>query len=217
MKTENFELTIPTHISCTLYENDEIDEIIISIIKECKNFSVQTDSVFTIKVKILLAKFKKNKLVKERLQEIDDTINTPEFKVNSLYFITNIIGKLKNLKLISFFVKNDINFSRVVQSDTKSISYFNFSVIEGIFDLTKIFDRRNLDNFNKNLISMNILPSKYIERIPYFYMKTDILLKVIEGMVEVGALINFDITDFVDIKIEKDDPLLLIKTDYSIY
>jgi hypothetical protein len=219
MITENaFELSIPTHISCSLYENDEIDNILISVLKDCKNHAFEkTENTYTVKVDSLLKVFKKNKDIKEILTTIDNTISTAEFKPNSVYFLINILGKLKNLKLITFIKKNDINYSKVIKTDIRTVSFFNFSIIEGIFDLTKIFDRKNLDNFNRNLIAMNILPSKYMDRIPYFYMKTDVLLQIIQTMIDSGSLVNLNLLDYIDVKLEKDDPLLLVKTDYSIY
>jgi hypothetical protein len=219
MITENiFELSIPTHISCFLYENDEIDNILISALNDCKNFSIEkTENLYTVKANDLLKVFKKNKDVKEVIINIDNTINTLEFKPNSIYFLLNILNKLKNLKLITFFIKNDINHSKITKNDIKTMSFFSFTIIEGVFDLTKIFDRKNLDNFNKNLIAMNVLPSKYMDRIPYFYMKTDVLLSIIQAMIDNGGLVNFNLNNYIDIKLEKDDPLLLVKTDYSIY
>jgi hypothetical protein len=219
MITENtFELSIPTHISCSLYENDDVDNILISVLKDCKNHAFEkTENTYTVKVDSLLKVFKKNKDIKEILTTIDNTISTAEFKPNSVYFLINILGKLKNLKLITFIKKNDINYSKVIKTDIRTVSFFNFSIIEGIFDLTKIFDRKNLDNFNRNLIAMNILPSKYMDRIPYFYMKTDVLLQIIQTMIDSGSLVNFNLLDYIDVKLEKDDPLLLVKTDYSIY
>lgn len=216
--SNTFELSIPTHISCHLYERNEIDNLIISaIVKDCKNYAVESDDVYTVKPEALLKAFAKNKDIKTLIIEIDKTISTLEFKPNSVYFLSNIISRLKNLKLITFIFLNDVDFSRVLKSDSKNLSFFNFVIIEGVFDLTKVFDRKNLDAFNKNLIHINILPQKYLDRRPYVYVKASTLFDIMFKMEELGLLKNFNLFELIDPKFEKDDPLLLLKTDYTIY
>jgi hypothetical protein len=215
---KTFELSIPTHISCVLYKNDEIDNLLISIItKECRNYAMDSADVYSVKVNELVKAFQKRKELKELIEEVDKTINTQDFKPNSIYFLTNIIQRLENLKIITFVFSNDNNFTRILKYDTKSIISFNFTILEGIFDLTKILDRRDLDSFNKSLIQMSILPSKYLERRPYVYMKTDVLFHIIDAIEANKALEDTPMLDFIDPKLERDNPMLLIKTDYTIY
>jgi hypothetical protein len=213
-----FDLSIPTHISCALYEKNEIDNLIISLIKkDCKNYAVDSVDVYSVNPDSLLKAFQKSKLIKDIISKIDETINTSDFKPNSVYFLNNIIAKLTNLRLITFVFLKDVDFTRILKTDIKNLGFFNFTIIEGTFDLTKIFDRKSLDIFNRNLIQMNILPSKYMERRPYVYMKADVLFDIIDVMNSNGLLKNFDLFNYIDPKLEKDDPMLLLKTDYSIY
>jgi hypothetical protein len=213
-----FDLSIPTHISCALYEKNEIDSLIISLIKkDCKNYAVDSVDVYSVSPESLLKAFQKSKIIKDIVVEIDKTINTSDFKPNSVYFLNNIIAKLTNLRLITFVFLKDVDFTRILKTDIKNLGLFNYTIIEGNFDLTKIFDRKSLDIFNRNLIQMNILPSKYMERRPYVYMKTDVLFDIIDVMNSNGLLKEFDLFNYIDPKLEKDDPMLLIKTDYSIY
>ena len=213
-----FDLSIPTHISCALYEKNEIDNLIISLIKkDCKNYAVDSVDVYSVNPDSLLKAFQKSKLIKDIISKIDETINTSDFKPNSVYFLNNIIAKLTNLRLITFVFLKDVDFTRILKTDIKNLGFFNFTIFEGTFDLTKIFDRKSLDIFNRNLIQMNILPSKYMERRPYVYMKADVLFDIIDVMNSNGLLKNFDLFNYIDPKLEKDDPMLLLKTDYSIY
>jgi len=215
---KTFELSIPTHISCVLYKNDEIDNLLISIItKECRNYAIDSADVYSVKVNELMKAFQKRKELKELIKEVDKTINTQDFKPNSIYFLTNIIQRLENLKIITFVFSSDNNFTRILRYDTKSIVSFNFTILEGIFDLTKILDRRDLDSFNKSLIQMSILPSKYSERRPYVYMKTEVLFHIIDAIEANKSLEDIHMLDFIDPKLERDNPMLLIKTDYTIY
>lgn len=213
-----FELSIPTHISCVLYKNDEIDDTLISIItQDCKNYAVESNDIYSVKVSELFKAFQKRKEIKKMVEDIDKSINTNEFKPNSIYFLNNIIGRLHNLKLITFIFSKERDFSKILKIEQKNIVSFNFNILEGIFDLTKVFDRRDLDSFNKSLIQMNILPSKYLERRPYVYMKTEVLFHIIDAMDVNKSLESLEILDFIDPKLERDNPMLLLKTDYTIY
>ena len=105
---KTFELSIPTHISCVLYKNDEIDNLLISIItKDCKNYAIESADVYSVKVNELVKAIQKRKEIKEFVEEIDKTINTQDFKPNSIYFLTNIIQRLENLKIITFVFSSD--------------------------------------------------------------------------------------------------------------
>lgn len=213
-----FELGIPTHISCVLHNNDAVDVKLLEIItKECKNYVLESNDFYSVKVNDLLKAFQKRKEIKEMVEEIDRNINSSDFKPNSIYFLSNIIGKLNNLKLITFVISNEKDFSKILKFEQKNIISFNFNIIEGIFDLTKVFDRTDLDTFNKNLIQMGIFPSKYLERRPYVYMKTEVLFHIIDAIDANKSLDSLQLIDFIDPKLEKDNPMLLVKTDYTIY
>ena len=70
---------------------------------------------------------------------------------------------------------------------------------------------------NKKVIEYNIMPNKYLERSPYFYMKASLLFDIL-GQLEIdGTLSTFDLLDHIDEKLEQDDPTLLVKTDYTPY
>jgi hypothetical protein len=94
---------------------------------------------------------------------------------------------------------------------------FYFKIEEGIFDLTQVFGRSQLDIINKKIIEYKIMPNKYLERSGYFYMQASLLFEIL-GQLEIdGTLSTFDLLDHIDQKLEEDDPVLLVKTDYTPY
>ena len=75
----------------------------------------------------------------------------------------------------------------------------------------------NSITFLWSVIEYNIMPNKYLERSPYFYMKASLLFDIL-GQLEIdGTLSTFDLLDHIDEKLEQDDPTLLVKTDYTPY
>ena len=217
-----FELEIPTHISFTLYKNDYIDNLIISRVKkECRNESKKKNE-FIVSLDDFQNAIKTSTFLKAEIQKTlgQDTLPNPNFKPNSIFFLQSIIKRLSNLSKITFKISDAKIYSRLVKVDGgKEILSFHFNIIEGVFDLTKILDREQLDNFNKRFMDIGVMKNKYLERIPYFYIKATTLFDVLSQFddFQMDAMNGFDIITAVDPKIEEDDPILLVKTDYTPY
>jgi len=217
---KRFELEIPTHIAFTLYTNDYIDNLIISKVKkECKNESDNT-SEFNVSLEQFEMAIKTSAFLRAELQKtIDqDLLPNPNFKPNSIFFLQSIIARLSNLERITFKISNNKLFSRLIKLENgREIVSFHFNILEGIFDLTQILNREQLDTFNKKFIDIGILSNKYLNRDSYFYIKAALLFDVLAEMEESQLMDAFDIITSIDPKLEEDDPILLIKTDYTPY
>ena len=215
-----FELEIPTHISFTLYKNDYIDGLIISRVKkECKNESERPNE-FTLTLDrfngaIRTSAFLRAELTKSMNQ---DLLPNPNFKPNSIFFLQSIINRLPNLQKITFKISNDKIFTRLVKVEgNREIVSFHFNILEGHLDLTRILTREQLDTFNKRFMEVGIMKNKFLERAPYFYIKATLLFDILSDLDQAQVLEAFDIITAVDPKIEEDDPILLVKTDYTPY
>ena len=217
---KQFELEIPTHIAFTLYTNDYIDNLIISKVKkECKNNSDNT-SEFNVSLEQFEKAIQTSAFLRAELQKTMDQelLPNPNFKPNSIFFLQSILARLSNLERITFKISNNKLFSRLVKLENgHEIVSFHFNIIEGIFDLTQILDREQLDTFNKKFIDIGILSNKYLDRASHFYIKAALLFDILAEMEESQIMDAFDIITSIDPKIEEDDPILLVKTDYTPY
>ena len=215
-----FELGIPTHISFTLFKYDYFDSILISRVKkECKNLS-KVDGEYLVKKESFLNAIKTSKRVNNIIKKAEDFgyVPNPAIKPNSVYFLCSIFNRLPNLEFLSIKVNDDKKYSRLIKNESGlPILSFHFNILEGIFDLTKLLERKELDLFNKTLIDFNILENKYLNRKPYFYMKATAILDILASMEIEGKLNSFKIVDYIDPKLEEDDPILIVKTDYTPY
>jgi len=215
-----FELEIPTHIAFTLYKNDYIDNLIISKVKkECRNESKKKNE-FIISLEEFQYAIQTSAFLRAELKKTldQDLLPNPNFKPNSIFFLQSIINRLANLNKITFKISDEKIFSRLVKVDGgREIVSFHFNIIEGIFDLTKILNREQLDTFNKRFMDVGVMKNKYLERTPYFYIKATVLFDILSQMDEHQVMDAFDIITAVDPKIEEDDPILLVKTDYTPY
>lgn len=214
-----FELGIPTHIQFTLFKYDYFDSIILSRVKkECKNLST-IDGEITVKVSSFLNAIKTSKRIKNELDKAEDFgfLHNPNIKPNSVYFLSSILKRLENLQFLTIIVNDDKKYSRLVKHETGEVLSFHFSILEGVFDLTQLLSREELDTFNKSIIDFKIMENKYLERKPYFYMKATALTDILTSLEMDGVLSTFTILDQLDPKLEEDDPILLVKTDYTPY
>ena len=144
--------------------------------------------------------------------------NEGEYTVKASSFISwSIIKRLNNLEWMTFKISEDRKYTRIVKVERGEVVSFHFKIVEGIFDLTKILDRKELDDFNKTLIDVGILKNKYLERSPYFYMKATVLFDILSTMEVNGLLSSFNFLAEIDNKLEEDDPVLTVKTDYTPY
>ncbi len=214
-----FELGIPTHIEFTLYKFDYIDSIIISrVLKECKNYN-EDSTLYTVKVDSFRNAVKGSKKLHREIQKvlINGLSPSPDNKPNTIHFLWSIMDRLINLEWFTFKISYDKKYTRMIKVENREIMSFYFKINEGLFDLTKIFDRKDLDIINKKIIEFGIMPNKYLERSPYFYMKASLLFDLL-GQLEIDGTINtFDLLDQIDPKLEEDDPVLTVKTDYTPY
>ena len=215
-----FELEIPTHIAFTLYKNDYIDNLIISKVKkECRNKSNKKNE-FIVSLEGFQNAIQKSTFLRAELKKTldQDMLPNPNFKPNSIFFLQSIINRLPNLSMITFKMSDEKVFSRLIKVDGgREIVSFHFNIIEGTFDLTQILNREQLDTFNKRFMDVGIMKNKYLERVSYFYIKATVLFDILSEMDEAQVLDAFDIITSVDPKIEEDDPILLVKTDYTPY
>jgi len=219
MYTKNFELTIPTNISFTLYKYDYVDSIVISrVLKECKNHPTGQKGVYRITVE----EFKKaietsSRLRKEVEKAKQMAIPTPNLKVNSVFFLWNIIEALTNLKWLTFKVSEDKNYSRIMEVHDKEILTFHYNIEEGVLNMAHILNREELDEFNKEIIDSGLMENKYFDRVGYFWMRAANFFDIATSFEKRGETIAGKIFQAIDPKIDEDDPLLLVITDYTSY
>jgi hypothetical protein len=216
MLTKHFQLQIPTHISFTLYKNDHIDSIIITrVLNECENLSEEV-GVYTFDINA----FKQAILTSTRLKTEVDKMKLvgKREKFNSINFLWTIFESLINIEHVSFKISADKEYTRIVNFNGQQLVNFQYKILEGKLDLSKLLTIDELDGLNVSLIESEILSNNHLDRQSFFYIETVKFLDLITNFD-----INFNITtvdtilDAIDPKLEEDNPLLLIITDYTLY
>lgn len=213
-----YDLEIPSHIEFTLYRFDSIDSQIISAIKrDCTNFSIhENENHFTIMASDFIDAIHSSPRLRKEMERWSGHISG-DGHVNSIYFIVDLYEKLANLEWISFKASDSKNFSRLVKFNDREVVNFQFTILEGYFDLSGIFSRPELDWFNRKCIELGIMENKYLARRPYFYMMTEVLIELLQVLGLEGCNAAEELVEAIDDKLTEDNPMLLVKTDYTSY
>jgi len=124
---------------------------------------------------------------------------------------------LVNLKWLTFKISEEKEYSRIMEVHDREILTFHYNIEEGVFNLTEILNREELDEFNKELITNGIMENKYFDRMNYIWMRASNFFDLIASFEKRGSSISHKIYQAVDPKIDEDDPTLLVITDYTNY
>ena len=172
MLTKHFQLQIPTHISFTLYKNDHIDSIIITrVLNECENLSEEV-GVYTFDIN----EFKQAILTSKRLKTEVDKMKLvgKREKFNSINFLWTIFESLVNIEHVSFKISTDKEYSRIVNFNGQDLVNFQYKIIEGTMDLSKLLTIDELDELNVSLIESDILSNNHLDRQSFFYIESTV-------------------------------------------
>jgi len=210
-----FEYKIPTHIEFTLYTKDTFENILINNVKKhCKNYNYKDESILLIRASSFISAIFKSKILRDEFEKKID-LKSPSFKINSITFLKSMFLSFTNLEWVTLRISNN-KVMHQVDKDDKKLMKFDFEVKSGIVDLTLIFKINELNRFNKELIKSERISNKYINRSPYIYISLLDLFYFVDSLNGSESILLGAMLDQFDEKFETNNPILLLKTDYSI-
>jgi hypothetical protein len=207
---------LPTAIDVTLYKYNYIDNRIWTHIQN------ETDYVFSpiensVIITVNQLKFILNKHYTELLNKIK-TVGSDVFhkEVNSVYFLHQITTEMKNLQYIKFNLNNDKSYNRIIDVEGSKVLQFSFKILTATLKLFELYNTKELNDVNKILFEIGI----FTKGKPYVRINAKELSDKIdeylgeddEEDIESGILL--DILDILEPKIEREDALILLITDY---
>jgi hypothetical protein len=123
---------------------------------------------------------------------------------------------MENLQYIKFTLNKDKKYTRLIEVDSVKMIQFSFKLLAATFRLYDLYEDTELPLVNKILEELDILE----EGIPFARLNAKELYDSILFYLEekdpedLEAGIVTDILDILESKIEKEDPLILLITDY---
>ena len=213
---EQFEFSsMPTAIDVTLYKYNYIDNKLWAQIQNDTDFiELGNDSIMisTSQLKFVLDTYYQNSI--NRIKSVGSDFMHKE--INTVFFLFQILLEMENLQYIKFTLNKDKKYTRLIEVDSVKMIQFSFKLLTATFRLYDLYEDTELPLVNKILEELDILE----EGIPFARLNAkelyeDILFYLEEKDPEdLEAGIVTDILDILESKFEKEDPLILLITDY---
>lgn len=209
--------TFPTTIDITVNRYNYIDNKLWTQIKN------QIDYIPIDKNSILLSTEQVFSLIETNwVDEINKikSVGSSFFstQVNTVYFIYSLLGEMNNLQYIKFTRNFDKQYTRLLNENNEKRIEFDFKVLSMTLRLSDFFSSEELKYINKSLIELKILkPTETYTRLKAMDLldQIDNYLSNFENLENsTGATYMAEITEMLSFKIEKDNPLILLITDY---
>ena len=213
---QQFEFSsMPTAIDVTLYKYNYIDNKLWAQIQNDIDFiELGNDSVMvsTSQLKLILDTYYQSSI--NKIKSVGSDFMHKE--INTVFFLFQILLEMENLQYVKFTLNKDKKYTRIIENDGVKMIQFSFKLLTATLRLYDLYDELELQSVNKILEELEILEHE----IPYARLNAKDLYDTILFYLEekdpedAEAGIITDILDILESKIEKEDPLLLLITDY---
>ena len=213
---QQFEFSsMPTAIDVTLYKYNYIDNKLWAQIQNDIDFiELGNDSIMvsTSQLKFILDKYYQSSI--NKIKSVGSDFIHKE--INTVFFLFQVLIEMENLQYIKLTLNKDKKYSRIIESDGIKMIQFSFKLLTATLRLYDLYEDDELHIVNTILEQLEILEPG----IPYTRLNAKELYNIILEYLEdkdpddIEAGIVTDILDILETKIEKEDPLLLLITDY---
>ena len=213
---QQFEFSsMPTAIDVTLYKYNYIDNKLWAQIQNDLDFiELGNDSIMvsSSQLKVILDRYYQNSI--NRIKSVGSDFLHKE--INTVFFLYQLLMEMENLQYIKFTLSKDKKYSRIVENGGVKMIQFSFKLLTATFRLFDLYDEFELPLVNKILEELDILePGVPYTRLNAKELYDSILFYLEEKDPEdVEARIVTEILEILESKIEKEDPLILLITDY---
>jgi hypothetical protein len=213
---QQFEFSsMPTAIDVTLYKYNYVDNKLWAQIQNDIDFiELGNDSIMvsSSQLKFILDTYYQSSI--NKMKSVGSDFMHKE--INTVFFLYQILLEMENLQYVKFTLNKDKKYSRIIEVDGVKMIQFSFKLLSATLRLYDLYDEFELPLVNKILEELEILE----DRIPYARLNAKDLYDTILFYLEekdpedTEAGIVADIMDVLESKFEKEDPLILLITDY---
>ena len=203
---------LPTAIDITLYKYNYIDNKIWAQLNNQVDFIQVSDDSIIVSKDQLVAFLEANYL--SDLNKFK-SVGTEMFhkEINSTYFLNQMCIEMDNVKYFKITLNSKKDYSRLVDIEGMKILQFSFKILTATLRLSHIYNNTELAKANEFLEKIGLLrPGSPFVRINAKDLASIIDANVDDEVEEHGILL--DIIDILEHRLEKDNSLILLITDY---
>ena len=204
-------LKYPLVIEVVMYKNNLVDNRILSEVRRNAKINQIGNSSANFYVpasdmkEILNQKFQKDL---EQLSGLTQEQLTK--RVNSAFFLHNVVNSFSNLRFIKFNVSDQKNYTRKSEEGIT----FDYKILHAKVDLPELFDPKKLIEFQHLLIECGLWKYDKFFPVPFIEISArDLIMQInhLEGsedfVAEYGETIN-SLLEVIDMKMEVDNSML---------
>jgi hypothetical protein len=206
---------MPTAIDVTLYKYNYIDNKLWAQIQNDIDFiELGNDSIMVSasQLKFILDKYYQSSI--NKIKSVGSDFIHKE--INTVFFLFQLLIEMENLQYIKLTLNKDKKYSRIIEVDGVKMIQFSFKLLTATLRLYDLYEDDELPLVNSILEELEI----FKEDVPYTRLNAKNLYDTIlfyldeKDPEDSEAGIVTDILDILESKIEKEDPLILLITDY---
>lgn len=218
MQTYDLSLA-PTSVDVTLHKYNYIDNRLWTQIHNETDFIQNLDGSIIIsssQTKDILDRYYINTI--NKIKTIGSEVIYKE--INSIYFLYQMLLEMENLQYIKFNLNIDKSYNRLVEIDGSKMLQFGFKVITATIRLSDIYEDDELATVNNVLTKLGILKANQNYTRVFAKELVDSIESHLTSMEENEDIefdedaIVTDILDILDAKLEPENSLILLITDY---
>ena len=213
---EQFDLSLmPTAVDVTLYKYNYIDNKLWTQLHNQTEFIQISDESVMVSTSQLKAVLETNYLsIINKIKTVGSDVIHKE--INSVFFLYQMCLEMENLQYIKFNLNMDKSYSRMIEIDNKKILQFSFKVITATLRLFDLYTEDELPRVNKILEKIGVLhPERPYNRVFAAELSDGIDMYVgLHGEDDHESGIVLDILDILEAKLEPENALILLITDY---
>lgn len=213
---QQFEFSsMPTAIDVTLYKYNYIDNKLWAQFQndiDFIEFGNESIMISASQLKVILDRYYQNSI--NRLKSVGSDFLHKE--INTVFFLYQILIEMENLQYVKFTLNKDKKYSRIIENDGIKMIQFSFKLLSVTLRLYDLYEDDELPLVNNILEELEILKL----RVPYSRLNAKDLYETLlfyleekDPENEESGIVS-DILDVLDIKFEKEDPIILLITDY---
>jgi len=212
---------VPTIIDTTFYRYNYIEYKMWAQIRNQLDYREMGDNSMIISASQLRTFISTN--YSSEISKVDSYgFHVPRKDATSIYFLHRVASEMINLKYLKITLDSDKSFTRVIEDDTEQTIKYDFAILKARLDLSDIFINPELQTLNSVLESIGLLTSG----IPYSSHPTDLIFSKLNEFLDAIENKSEDIDlslesqlvtallDAIDVSLDKENPMLLLITDY---
>lgn len=218
MQTYDLSL-VPTSVDVTLHKYNYIDNRLWTQIHNEIDFIQNHDDSIIISITQLRTILDRHYISTiNKIKTVGSEVIYKE--INSIYFLYQMVLEMDNLQYIKLNLNMDKSYNRLVEIDGSKILQFGFKVLTATIRLSDIYDDDELESVNRVLNKLGILKTNQNYTRIFAKDLADIidlhLISIEEGVeneLEEDSIVT-DILDILEAKLEPENALILLITDY---